>query len=85
MIARNPHSDLVITATANERLLLAILKVHEVKIDFAAVAEIMGPQCTKRAVQEQIKKLKKLTPADQSIDATPGPSQPKVSFIILKW
>ncbi|KAL8827349.1 MAG: hypothetical protein Q9191_003241 [Dirinaria sp. TL-2023a] len=66
-------------STTNERLLLAILQVHGVKVDFAAVAEIMGPQCTKRAVQEQLKKLKKLAPADQSMDATPGASQSKAT------
>lgn len=45
---------------ANSQLLLSILAVHEVKVDFDAVAALMGPACTSRAVQEQLKKLKKL-------------------------
>jgi len=45
---------------ANSQLLLSILAVHEVKVDFDAVAALMGPNCTSRAVQEQLKKLKKM-------------------------
>lgn len=49
----------MITESAKSQLLLSIIAVHDVKIEFDKVAALMGPNCTPRAVQEQIKKLKK--------------------------
>ncbi|MCJ1450343.1 hypothetical protein MMC28_000674 [Mycoblastus sanguinarius] len=45
--------------TADLKLLSAILTIHELKIDYPAVAALLGDNCTVRAVQERIKKLKK--------------------------
>lgn len=48
------------TSENNEKLLVAILAVFKDKVDCAAVAVLIGQGCTERAVQEQIKKLKKV-------------------------
>lgn len=67
---------------ADQHLLLAILATHHVKLDYVAVAKRLGPQCTGRAVEERLKKLKRMarecgfdpsaTDADQ--DSPPGSS-----------
>ena len=80
LIARSRSTDLFIIASAIERLLAAILTVHEVKMDYEKLAEIMGPQCTKRAVQEIIKKLKKNSVVEQPAGASVSTAQPKVSL-----
>ncbi|KAI5852365.1 hypothetical protein BZA05DRAFT_473900 [Tricharina praecox] len=46
-------------ATADQKLLLAILSVHKVTIDYASVSAIVG--CTPRACEERLKKLRKLS------------------------
>jgi len=61
-------------------LLLSILAVHEVKVDFDAVSALMGPNCTSRAVQEQLKKLKKIATAKAS-GAPPKAPATKVCHI----
>jgi len=60
---------LILTAEANQKLLLLLLAMHpEAKLDFAAAAEYFtkstGVTCTVRAVQEQMKKLKKISKDD---------------------
>ena len=45
---------------ADQSLLLAIIASHDVKVDFAKVAKDMGDICTPRAVQERLKRLKKV-------------------------
>jgi hypothetical protein len=55
-------------------LLLSILAVHEVKVDFDAVSALMGPNCTSRAVQEQLKKLKKMATVKASGVAPKAPT-----------
>lgn len=44
---------------ADQHLLLAILASQPVKVDSTAVAAMLGPACTPRAVEERLKKLKK--------------------------
>ncbi|KAL6720270.1 hypothetical protein ACLMJK_002191 [Lecanora helva] len=59
----------------NQKLLLAILAFYgETKLDFKAIADLMGPNCTARAVQEQLKKLRKDAKAnfDNVTSSTPG-------------
>lgn len=63
---------------ANSQLLLSILAVHDIKVDFEAVAALMGPNCTSRAVQEQLKKLKKLA-STKANGASPTAAVAKVS------
>lgn len=41
-------------------MLRFILASHEIKIDFGVMAKLLGPNCTPRAVQEKLKKLKKI-------------------------
>lgn len=41
-------------------MLRFILASHEIKVDFGVMAKLLGPNCTPRAVQEQLKKLKKV-------------------------
>ncbi|MCJ1480312.1 hypothetical protein MMC06_000467 [Schaereria dolodes] len=58
-----PKTDLVNDAelcagAADQQLLLSILAEHDIKLDFDAVSKRLG--CTARAVQERLKKLKKL-------------------------
>jgi len=59
---------------ANSQLLLSVLAVHEVKVDFDAVSALMGPNCTSRAVQEQLKKLKKMATLKASGVAPKAPA-----------
>lgn len=47
-------------AEADQKLLLAIITTHSIQVDFAGVANALGNVCTPRAVQERLKKLKKL-------------------------
>lgn len=47
-------------AETNGLLLRFILATHEIKIDFRVMAKLLGPNCTPRAVQEKLKKLKKI-------------------------
>ncbi|MCJ1336484.1 hypothetical protein MMC09_001760 [Bachmanniomyces sp. S44760] len=76
---------------ANQQLLLSILAAHDIKVDFGAVAARLG--CTARAVQEQLKKLKKMakdqedgkeialakTPNKGKNDDTPTPKKRKTA------
>ncbi|KAI9850497.1 MAG: hypothetical protein M1830_007014 [Pleopsidium flavum] len=61
---------------ADQQLLLSILAAHEIKIDFDAVAANLG--CTPRAVQERLKKLKKVA-GEQNSAGPPGPKTPSKS------
>ncbi|KAI9755050.1 MAG: hypothetical protein M1815_005215 [Lichina confinis] len=45
---------------ADQHLLLAILATHSVKLDYVSVAKRLGPHCTGRAVEERLKKLKRM-------------------------
>ncbi|KAI9814026.1 MAG: hypothetical protein M1827_003490 [Pycnora praestabilis] len=56
MSAKNMKWD----GDADQQLLLAILAAHHLFLDHAAIASRLGPQCTPRAVQERLKKLKKM-------------------------
>ncbi len=66
-----------IGATDNQ-ILCYILASHSIRIDFEAVAAWLGPNCTPRAVQERIKKLKKMgiEQAAASGRVMPGVSNP---------
>ncbi|OJJ86770.1 uncharacterized protein ASPGLDRAFT_1267919 [Aspergillus glaucus CBS 516.65] len=44
---------------SDAKLLVAILHTTSAKLDYAAIAEYMGPECTKVAVQIRITRLKK--------------------------
>ncbi|KAI4121663.1 MAG: hypothetical protein LQ338_006241 [Usnochroma carphineum] len=57
---------------AHTQLLLSILAAHEISVDFKAVADLLGPQCTPRAVQEQLKKLKKKALEQAGGDSNPA-------------
>ncbi|MCJ1382719.1 hypothetical protein MMC17_005832 [Xylographa soralifera] len=46
------------TEQARAELLAHILRIHPVKFNYDALAEAMGPDCTKKAVQHQIQKMK---------------------------
>ncbi|KAJ9627031.1 hypothetical protein H2203_003491 [Taxawa tesnikishii (nom. ined.)] len=69
---------------ADRALLLAILKTQDVKIDFDAVAQELTTEattCTPRAVQERLKKLKRMAQeggsAGNGDESGSGSSQPK--------
>lgn len=54
---------LILAGDANAKLLLAALRTSNVKIDADAVSQELSTDtitCTPRAVQEQLKKLKKV-------------------------
>ncbi|KAL8784693.1 MAG: hypothetical protein Q9195_008931 [Heterodermia aff. obscurata] len=63
-------------SAADQKLLLAILATHDIKLNYDAVAAIFGPHCTARAVHERIKKLKIMAKEDDdsSPDSTPTKS-----------
>ncbi|KAI9375933.1 hypothetical protein BJX61DRAFT_539389 [Aspergillus egyptiacus] len=80
------------TAESNAKLFLGVLELlkhQNVKLDYGWLAEYMGPDCTKRAIDHQIQKLKKQagarSPADESSTAsasaettsTPAPTPKK--------
>lgn len=56
------------TGAADQHLLLAILTTQDVKVDFEVVAAQLG--CTARAVQERLKKLKKMAAEHAGADPT---------------
>ena len=58
--------------------MLAILATHAIKLDSAAVANLLGPDCTSRAVEERLKKLKKMAKErglEMGSDATTTPKK----------
>ncbi len=56
---------------------MAILAVHDVKVDHEAVAKRLGDPCTARAVQERLKKLRKMAREDGFASVLDEPSTPK--------
>lgn len=56
----------------NHDLLLAIIGTSYIDFDYDGIAAKLGPNCSKRAVQEQMKKLRKVAFGD-------GPAPPKKS------
>lgn len=73
------NSDLLFPhlAEADHKLLLAIIATNAVPVDYAAVAATMGNICTPRAVQERLKKLKKVGTEKAGADLTPSALTPK--------
>ena len=68
-----------IIGAADQKILLALLeeiKDQEVKIDFAKIALSLGPHCTTRAVQERIKKLKKMAATQEAEGPAAAPPTP---------
>lgn len=66
--------SLTFPGAADQTILLTLLdeiKTQDVKIDFAKIASNLGPHCSIRAVQERIKKLKKMPtgPPDANVGA----------------
>ncbi|KAI9827374.1 MAG: hypothetical protein M1826_006299 [Phylliscum demangeonii] len=56
-------------------LLLTILAMHNLKLDHVAIAQRMGPPCTPRAVEERLKKLRRMIKEkgfDQPSDGNAG-------------
>lgn len=59
------------TPATNERLLVAILAVHDIRPNCDALAKSIGPECSAKAVSLQIGKLKKMA-ADADAGGTDG-------------
>ncbi|EPS41066.1 hypothetical protein H072_5050 [Dactylellina haptotyla CBS 200.50] len=47
-------------STADAKLFLAVLKVHSLKLNYEAIAKLMGEDCTAKAISHRIAKLKNL-------------------------
>ncbi|PWY86891.1 hypothetical protein BO70DRAFT_427886 [Aspergillus heteromorphus CBS 117.55] len=58
--------------TADAKLLIGILHTSSVKLDFAALAQYMGPDCTVSAVQHRIQRLKDKVSAGAGTDSASG-------------
>ncbi|KAL4803392.1 hypothetical protein BDV18DRAFT_162956 [Aspergillus unguis] len=78
------------TDLANLQILLGILQQHQernFKIDYAQLTKYMGPECTKRSLENQISKLKKqagsaegnLTQENGATDPATPTATPKVT------
>ncbi|OJJ43247.1 hypothetical protein ASPZODRAFT_19651 [Penicilliopsis zonata CBS 506.65] len=63
-------------AQANAKLLVAILHTAKPKLDLAALAEWMGPECTDRAVSNQITKLRAMAKGTGITDSSSATSTP---------
>ncbi|KAL4947130.1 hypothetical protein BDW69DRAFT_190479 [Aspergillus filifer] len=66
----HPYSSNALTPTHNTILFLAVLeqiKEQGVKINNAKLAEYMGPECSVRAVDHQLQKLKKQAEPSDSV------------------
>ncbi|KAF3921402.1 hypothetical protein ABW21_db0200684 [Orbilia brochopaga] len=48
-------------ATADAKLFMAVLKVHSLKLNYDAIAKLMGEDCTAKAISHRIAKLKNLS------------------------
>ncbi|KAL4782550.1 hypothetical protein BJX76DRAFT_358815 [Aspergillus varians] len=62
-------------AEANAKLLLGImeqLKEMDVKLNYPKLAAYMGPECSNRAIDHQLLKLKKMASGDSKGQSTPG-------------
>ena len=58
-------------AETHQKLLLLIIGLNKIQVDFEAVASAFGPDCTPRAVQEQLKKLKKKAKENGDLPTSP--------------
>ncbi|KAJ6262217.1 hypothetical protein Dda_3022 [Drechslerella dactyloides] len=47
--------------TADAKLFMAVLKVHSLKLNYDAIAKLMGEDCTAKAISHRIAKLKTLS------------------------
>ncbi|KAK6341000.1 hypothetical protein TWF696_009312 [Orbilia brochopaga] len=47
--------------TADAKLFMAVLKVHSLKLNYDAIAKLMGEDCTAKAISHRIAKLKNLS------------------------
>ncbi|CAF9927639.1 MAG: hypothetical protein HETSPECPRED_006635 [Heterodermia speciosa] len=61
-------------AAADQKLFLVILAIHEIKVDFEAVARSFD--CTPRAIQERIKRIKLMAKNEGVSSADSTPSKP---------
>lgn len=52
------------TDEATARLLVHILKIHNVKLDYEQLAQCMGPECTAKAVMHRVARIKATAAAD---------------------
>ncbi|MCJ1284263.1 hypothetical protein MMC26_003594 [Xylographa opegraphella] len=50
------------------QLLAHILRIHPIKLDYESLAEAMGPECTKKAVQSQIQRIKNAGNTTTTVD-----------------
>ncbi|KAF3931799.1 hypothetical protein ABW19_dt0208126 [Dactylella cylindrospora] len=66
---------------ADAKLFMAVLKVHSLKLNYEAIAEYMGDNCTSKAVSHRIAKLKNIggepASAPSSVVNTPKKSPTK--------
>ncbi|KAK2830994.1 hypothetical protein FQN49_007109 [Arthroderma sp. PD_2] len=62
---------------ADAKLLFAILKTTQAKIDYAAVAEIIGNDCTPIAIQRRLAKIKSKAAATTGSGGNSSPATPK--------
>ncbi|MCJ1363908.1 hypothetical protein MMC16_003017 [Acarospora aff. strigata] len=67
---------------ADQHLLLSILTTHDVKVDFDVVAANLG--CTPRAVQERLKKLKKIAAEQKDADPNAPKTPTKTKAVITE-
>ncbi|KAL4999277.1 hypothetical protein BDV10DRAFT_56857 [Aspergillus recurvatus] len=57
---------------ADAKLLVAIIATNTVKLDWKAIAEFMGTECTPIAVQRRIQRIKEKAKAGESAPANDG-------------
>ncbi|KAF3479817.1 uncharacterized protein GIQ15_06793 [Arthroderma uncinatum] len=64
---------------ADAKLLFAIITTSVTKIDFPAVAKVMGNECTTNAIHKRLARIKsKMTPSDGDVSSAPTtPIKPK--------
>ena len=70
MCEANPTFTTMVTWTReNDQVILLWLLRHASKIDYDEIAKLLN--CTRRAVEERIKKLKKMEAGDQQAQTSP--------------
>ncbi|MCJ1432098.1 hypothetical protein MMC27_001454 [Xylographa pallens] len=70
-LPHDPHDHFRVPLSDPLQLLAHILRLHPIKLDYDALAEAMGPECTAKAVQRQILRMKNAGNGVAAVDDEP--------------
>ncbi|KAI9827369.1 MAG: hypothetical protein M1826_006294 [Phylliscum demangeonii] len=57
---------------ADSELFMHVLKIHNIKLDYQALADAMGSGCTSNAISHRISRLKSMAAGDEGTTSSAG-------------